>query len=157
MQVLEAARSLLEDNRVVALGIEHSPDMDVRVLIQFFTQVRYKTFFLGARQIARIDNLCDEVLDDVLDHPSLKQNGSVIRRFFIRVGLISKEELRVSGDKKTPEGPKRRETPPFFVAMPRGRRSKEEMTIQHMYDLFGGYGGGGGQIKTANDRKAPGK
>ena len=26
-----------------------------------------------------------------------------------------------------------------------------------MYDLFGGYGGGGGQVKTANDRKAPGK
>lgn len=157
MQVLESARSLLEDNRVVAVGIEHTPDLDVRVLIEFFTQVRYKTFFLGARQIARIDNLCDEVLADVLDHPSLKQNGSVFRRFFIRVGLISKEELRVSGDKKSPEGPRRRETPPFFVAMPRGRRSKEEMTIQHMYDLFGGYGGGGGQIKTANDRKAPGK
>lgn len=31
------------------------------------------------------------------------------------------------------------------------------MTIQHMYDLFGGFDGGGGQIKTANDRKAPGK
>jgi hypothetical protein len=43
------------------------------------------------------------------------------------------------------------------VAMPRGRKNREEMTIQHMYDLFGGYGGGGGQIKTANDRKAPGK
>jgi hypothetical protein len=157
LQVLESARSLLEDNRVVAIGIEHSPDMDVRVLIEFFTQVRYKTFFLGARQIARIDNLCDEVLNDVLDHPSLKPNGSVIRRFFIRVGLIPQEELRLSGDTKTPVGQRRRETPPFFVAMPRGRRNKEEMTIQHMYDLFGGYGGGGGQIKTANDRKAPGK
>ena len=47
--------------------------------------------------------------------------------------------------------------PPFFVAMPRGRLNKEEMTIQHMYDLFGGYDGGGGQVQTANDRKAPGK
>ncbi|KAL3809773.1 hypothetical protein ACHAXA_011216 [Cyclostephanos tholiformis] len=157
LQVLESARSLLEDYRVVAIGIEHSPDMDVRVLIEFFTQVRYKTFFLGARQIARIDNLCEEVLNDVLNHPSLKQDVSVIRRFFIRVGLISQDDLRVLEDKKTPEGPKRRETPPFFVAMPRGRRNKEEMTIQHMYDLFGGYDGGGGQIKTANDRKAPGK
>lgn len=154
--VLESARSLLEEKIVVAVGIEHAPDMDVRKLIEFFEGVRYKTFFLGARQIARIDNLCDEVLDDVLDHPSLKQTGSVVRRFFIRLGLISKEELRISGEKKDPEGPKIRETPPFFVAMPRGRRSKEEMTIQHMYDLFGGYGGGGGQIKTANDRKAPG-
>lgn len=158
MIVLESARSLLEENTVVAVGIEHSPDMDVRVLIEFFTQVRYKTFFLGARQIARIDNLCEEVLDDVLDHPSVSlPQGNLMRRFFIRLGLISKEELRVSGDKDSLEGPKRRETPPFFVAMPRGRRNKEEMTIQHMYDLFGGYGGGGGQIKTANDRKAPGK
>mmetsp|Transcript_20948 Transcript_20948/g.45431 ORF Transcript_20948/g.45431 Transcript_20948/m.45431 type:complete len:712 (+) Transcript_20948:84-2219(+) len=155
--VLESARSLLEDSKVVAVGVEHSPDMDVRVLIKFFTDVRYKTFFLGARQVARIDNLCDEVLDDVLDHPSVGlPQGNLFRRFFIRLGLISKEELRISGDKEAPEGPKRRETPPFFVAMPRGRRSKEEMTIQHMYDLFGGYGGGGGQIKTANDRKAPG-
>jgi hypothetical protein len=44
--------------------------------------------------------------------------------------------------------------PPFFVAFPRGRAEFEEMTIQHMYDLFGG---GGGQIATANDRKAPTK
>ena len=154
--VLESARSLLEEKKIVAVGIEHSPDMDVRRLIEFFADVRYKTFFLGARQIARIDNLCDEVLDDVLEHPSIKQTGSMVRRFFIRLGLISKEELRISGTKADPEGPKRRETPPFFVAMPRGRRNKEEMTIQHMYDLFGGYGGGGGQIKTANDRKAPG-
>lgn len=158
MLVLEAARSLLEENTVVSVGVEHSPDMDVRALIEFFTQVRYKTFFLGARQVARIDNLCDEVLDDVLDHPSVSPpQGNLFRRFFIRLGLLSKEELRISGDEDSPEGPKRRETPPFFVAMPRGRRSKEEMTIQHMYDLFGGYGGGGGQIKTANDRKAPGK
>lgn len=158
MIVLESARSLLEENTVVAVGVEHSPDMDVRELIKFFTQVRYKTFFLGARQVARIDNLCDEVLNDVLDHPSVSlPQGNWFRRFFIKLGLISKEELRISGDEESPEGPKRRETPPFFVAMPRGRRSKEEMTIQHMYDLFGGYGGGGGQIKTANDRKAPGK
>jgi hypothetical protein len=32
--------------------------------------------------------------------------------------------------------------PPFFAAFPRGRASHEEMTIQHMYDLFGGGGGG---------------
>ena len=99
-----------------------------------------------------------KVLNDVLDHPSVSlPKGGWFRRLFIRLGLVSKEELRISGNKESPEGPKRRETPPFFVAMPRGRRNKEEMTIQHMYDLFGGYGGGGGQIKTANDRKAPGK
>ena len=159
MLVLESARSLLEDNVIVVVGIEHSPDLDPRALIDFFRQVKYKTFFLGARQVARIDNLCDEVLSDVLDHPSVKQpGGSVLRRLFIDLGLVSGDELRISGGGgASPEGARRRETPPFFVAMPRGRRNREEMTIQHMYDLFGGYGGGGGQIKTANDRKAPGK
>ncbi|EED87232.1 predicted protein [Thalassiosira pseudonana CCMP1335] len=158
LQVLESARTLLEDKTIVAVGIEHSPDMDVRRLIAFFQEVKYKTFFLGARQVARIDNLCEEVLQDVLEHPSVAPpKGNWFRRLFIHLNLIPKDELRIAGDKTTPEGPKRRETPPFFVAMPRGRRSKEEMTIQHMYDLFGGYGGGGGQIKTANDRKAPGK
>ena len=184
LNVLESARSLLEDRTIVVVGIEHSKDLDVRTLIAFFQEVKYKTFFLGARQIARIDNLCEEVLDDVLEHPYVSiPKGSWLRRFFIRLGLISKEELRMVVDNPKEKqreiarelkmelarasgevgsdsyegGAKRRETPPFFVAMPRGRRSKEEMTIQHMYDLFGGYGGGGGQIKTANDRKAPGK
>jgi hypothetical protein len=32
----------------------------------------------------------------------------------------------------------------------------EEMAIQHMYDLFSGEEGGG-QVKTANDRKTPPK
>jgi hypothetical protein len=160
MQVLEAARSLLQDKTVVVVGIEHSPDMDARSLIAFFKEVQYKTFFLGARQVARIDNLCDEVLDDVLDHPSVSPpQPSFARRMFIKIGVISDDELRIAP--KTPSEElslnKRRETPPFFVAMPRGRKNREEMTIQHMYDLFGGYGGGGGQIKTANDRKAPGK
>jgi hypothetical protein len=160
MHVLEAARSLLQDKTIVVVGIEHSPGMDVRALIAFFREVNYKTFFLGSRQIARIDNLCDEVLDDVLEHPSVSPpQPSILRRLFIKAGLVSKDELRIAP--KTPMEAvslnKRRETPPFFVAMPRGRKNGEEMTIQHMYDLFGGYGGGGGQIKTANDRKAPGK
>ena len=156
--VLESARDLFEDRTIVVVGVEHSPDLDVKTLIAFFQSVKYKTFFLGARQVARIDNLCDEVLDDVLDHPSVKvPTKNWARRLFMHLHLIPKDELRISGTKETPEGPKQREAPPFFVAMPRGRRSKEEMTIQHMYDLFGGYGGGGGQIKTANDRKAPGK
>lgn len=157
MQVLESARSLLEEQTVVVVGVEHSIDLDVRKLIAYFREVKYKTFFLGARQVARIDNLCDEVLADVLIHPSVSApTSNPFRRIFIKLGLISKDELRVVG-KGTTEGPRKRETPPFFVAMPRGRRAREEMTIQHMYDLFGGYGGGGGQIKTANDRKAPGK
>lgn len=160
MHVLEAARSLLLDKTIVVVGIEHSPGMDVRSLIAFFKDVHYKTFFLGARQVARIDNLCEEVLDDVLRNPSVSPpKPSILRRLFIRIGLVSSDELRIAPNSpsETLSLNKRRETPPFFVAMPRGRKNREEMTIQHMYDLFGGYGGGGGQIKTANDRKAPGK
>jgi hypothetical protein len=159
MRVLEAARSLLLDKTVVVVGIEHAPDLNVRELIAFFREVQYKTFFLGARQIARIDNLCEEVLDDVLDHPSVSPpEPSFVRRVLMKIGLISKDELRIAPKASVGAlSSQKRETPPFFVAMPRGRKNREEMTIQHMYDLFGGYGGGGGQIKTANDRKAPGK
>ncbi|EJK72120.1 hypothetical protein THAOC_06382, partial [Thalassiosira oceanica] len=144
MLVLESARTLLEDNVIVAVGIEHSPDLDPRALIQFFREDR-QPLRRGPLGRAR---------------PPLRKagGGSALRRLFINLGLVPGDELRISGGGgASPEGARRRETPPFFVAMPRGRRNREEMTIQHMYDLFGGYGGGGGQIKTANDRKAPGK
>ena len=86
---------------------------------------------LGLRQLTRIDNLCPEILDNVMQHPTLasSQSGS---------WLSSNNMLRM---------------PPFFIAMPRGRHSKEEMGIQHMYDLFSG-ASGVLQVKTANDRVA---
>lgn len=124
MRVLESARSLLEDRTIVIVGIEHSPGMDVRALIAFFKEVQYKTFFLGARQVARIDNLCEEVLNDVLVHPAVSPpKPSILRRLFIHVGLVSGEELRIAPKSATDTVSidKKRETPPFFVAMPRGR------------------------------------
>lgn len=148
MEILESSRKLFEDEIVVVAGIEHSPDMDVYKLIEHFNSVNYKTFFLGSRQIARIDNLCPEILDDIIRHPfitsmKLRKLGRWLKLLGLPALGADKEEMK--------------KNPPFFVAMPRGRLNREEMTIQHMYDLFGGYGGGGGQIKTANDRKAPGK
>jgi hypothetical protein len=131
MDILTKASSLLESKKVVVVGLEHSPDMKIEEIIDFFRDLQYKTFMVGVRQLTRIDNLCPEVLDNVMNHPNLKVKNS----------MLSKPEARY---------------PPFFVAMPKGRRSKEEMTVQHMYDLFSG-SGGGGQVKTANDRKAPGK
>jgi len=154
--ILDSAKPLLLTNTIVVVGVEHSPDLDLRALIEFFTSVNYKTFILGSRQVHRADNLCPEILDDVLVHPALNKrtlNPHPIRSFFHMIGIV-KDDL--SHLKQVPDDT-RLATPPYFIAMPRGRRSKEEMTIQHMYDLFGGYGGGGGQIKTANDRKAPGK
>lgn len=132
MEILSKATSLLESKKVVVVGLEHSPDMKIEEIIEFFRELQYKTFMVGVRQLTRIDNLCPEVLDNMLNHPNLKKKNGV-------------------GSK--PEDPR---YPPFFVAMPKGRRSQEEMTVQHMYDLFSG-SGGGGQVKTANDRKAPGK
>jgi len=131
LEILGKGRSLLADHSIVVVGIEHSPDMDVSILVDFFDSLNYKTFMLGLRQLTRIDNLCPEVMENVLDHPSLSSHA-----FF--------------GSATTTR------TPPFFVAMPKGRHAMEEMTIQHMYDLFSG-SGGGGQVKTANDRKAPGQ
>lgn len=150
MEILESARPLMEDNTIVAIGVEHSHDMDVYALIDFFNSANYKTFFLGSRQIARIDHLCPEILDDVIRHPSISP-PSLTRtaKWLKKLGLYT-TDIKSEEDQM-------HKYPPFFVAMPRGRLSKEEMTIQHMYDLFGGYDGGGGQVQTANDRKAPGQ
>lgn len=149
LEILESARPLMNDNTIVAIGVEHSPDMDVYGLIDFFNSAKYKTFFLGSRQIARIDHLCPEVLDDIIRHPSIsKPKLTTAGKWLKKLGLLHTENE---------DDDQMRKYPPFFVAMPRGRLNKEEMTIQHMYDLFGGYDGGGGQVQTANDRKAPGK
>jgi len=132
LQIMEKARPLIQSNVISAIGVEHSKDLDIHKLIEFFNSVNFKTFLLGLRQITRIDNVCPETLDNILDHPT-----------FTRHRLLVFNE-------------KNQGSPPFFVALPKGRHSLEEMTIQTMYDLFSGEGGGG-QVKTANDRKAPGK
>mmetsp|Transcript_22692 Transcript_22692/g.34308 ORF Transcript_22692/g.34308 Transcript_22692/m.34308 type:complete len:517 (-) Transcript_22692:36-1586(-) len=132
MKILEKARPLLEKKTIAAIGIEHSPDLDVNQLKDFFLGLEYKTFMLGLRQLTRVDNVCPETLENVFDHPT-----------FTTPSLLMGRQKRLG-------------IPPFFIALPKGRHSLEEMTIQTMYDLFSG-AGGGGQVKTANDRKAPGK
>eukprot|EP00521_Asterionellopsis_glacialis_P014525 CAMPEP_0195309316 /NCGR_PEP_ID=MMETSP0707-20130614/38677_1 /TAXON_ID=33640 /ORGANISM="Asterionellopsis glacialis, Strain CCMP134" /LENGTH=391 /DNA_ID=CAMNT_0040373613 /DNA_START=631 /DNA_END=1809 /DNA_ORIENTATION=+ len=151
LNILDKTTSLLEDRKIVAVGVEHTPDMDVKELIAFFTKLHYKTFMLGLRQLTRIDNLCDEMLDNIYDHPFLensKKSKSLISKLF--------PPESASGGEFSLKQANTPRYPPFFIAMPKGRLQKEEMTIQHMYDLFSG-AGGGGQVKTANDRKAPGK
>jgi len=149
LEILESARSLMEENRITVIGVEHSPDMNVYELLDFFDSAKYKTFFLGRRKIARIDHICREILEDVIRHPSimspkLTRTGRLLKK----IGLLS-SDFDMEDDQ-------RYKYPPFFVAMPRGRLSKEEMTIQHMYDLFGAVDGdGGAQVLTANDRKRP--
>jgi len=153
-EILQSAKPLLMDNTIVTVGIENSPDLDIPELIDFFRTVKYKTFFLGKRQIMRIDHLCPEILDQVISHPFItKKDIGPVRKILQYLRIIPKEK---DAHIVHPHPENVMLYPAFFVALPRARRSKEEMTIQHMYDLFGG-GGGGGQIATANDRKAPGK
>ena len=175
LEVLSSAVPLLESRTIIAVGIEHAPDTDVFTLISFFKNVGYKTFFLGSRQIARIDHLCEEILLDVLKHPSITPPlPNTLRMILHKLGMM---DLPVVNWKKLHDDlfekqmsnmtnnnfmtkrnvMSRRSYPPFFIAMPGDLAHRQAMQIQHMYDLFGGYDSGGGQIKTANDRKAPGK
>jgi hypothetical protein len=133
LALLNKASSLFESHTVAVVGLEHSPDMNISDIVNFFRALKYKIFMLGLRQLSRIDNLCPETLENLLDHPHISHHDGI----------------HIFGEKQAI-------SPPFFVAMPAGRHGLEEMTIQHMYDLFSGLGGGG-QVKTANDRKAPGK
>lgn len=152
--ILHSARPFLLDGTISVVGVENSGDMDVRDIIGFFHSVRYKTFLLGKRQVMRIDHLCDETLDDLMNHPFITpKKPSLFRRALQKAGIVSKDYYI---EMEHPHPDHHLVYPPFFVAFPRGRASFEEMTIQHMYDLFGG-AGGGGQIATANDRKAPTK
>ena len=152
--ILHSARPFLLDGTISVVGVENSGDMDVRDIIEFFHSVRYKTFLLGKRQVMRIDHLCDETLDDLMNHPFITpKKPSLFRRALQKAGIVSKDYYI---EMEHPHPDHHLVYPPFFVAFPRGRASFEEMTIQHMYDLFGG-AGGGGQIATANDRKAPTK
>ena len=151
IEILDAARSMFLDQLIGAVAVEHSSDMDVKKLIRWFDAVNYKTFFLGARQIHRLDHLCPEMLDDILNHPYVNHRPPLPRIEH----AIKKVVDFILGEEEDPVH--KQLFPTFFVGMPRGRYMREDMTIQHMYDLFGGLDGGGGQIKTANDRKVPGK
>jgi hypothetical protein len=51
LEILEAARQLFTQHLIGAVAIEHSPDLDVKSLIAWFDHVKYKTFFLGSRQV----------------------------------------------------------------------------------------------------------
>lgn len=140
-EILINAVPLFKSKTVSAVGIEHSPDMNILKLVKFFDSVEYKTFFLGSRRLARIDNLCPETLLDVLQYlltNSLNTRWPDMFRKMLR--------FRVNHDISNEY-----QHPPFFVALPRGRLNQEEMAIQHTYDLFGGFDGEK-EITTANDR-----
>ena len=92
--------------------------------------------------MARIDNLCPETLNDVLAHPFIDPAPSTWSSILLTKLGVRRQETKSTSEYKTP---------PFFVAFPRGRINREEMSIQHAYDLFGGIDGEK-NVKTANDR-----
>jgi len=181
MEVLEAAKQLFLENRVVGVALEYSPDLDEHLVVEWFNSVKYKTFMMAKRQIHRIDHLCPEIFEATFNHPYIRKypdESSFARRkkhflnsirdtFHDTITTIShvfsstEETRRAFAYKKKKRLQKKRKPdklqPAYFAALPRGRVMREEMTIQHCYDLFHGVSGGGGQIKTANDRKMPGK
>ena len=96
---------------------------------------------MGSRQLARIDNLCPETLNDVLAHPFIDPVPQTWLSMLLNKLGFRHQETKSTSDYKTP---------PFLIAFPRGRINREEMSIQHAYDLFGG--DGEKNVKTANDR-----
>jgi hypothetical protein len=153
-EILQSARPLLQDGTISIIGVENSRDMDVNDLIDFFHSVGFKTFLLGKRQVMRIDHLCPEILADLMSHPFINPpKRGVVRSTLEQLKFV---KPGIHAHITHPHQGSHLLFPAFFVGFPRGRASQEEMTIQHMYDLFGG-AGGGGQIATANDRKAPDK
>lgn len=148
--ILASAKPLLLDNTIISIVVEHSPNMDMYKLMDFFNSVHYKTFFLGMRQIARIDHMCPEIMEQIINHPFITpdHSPSIMRKIWQFLGFVLPDQEKYVHPHKENE----LMYPPFFVAFPRGRVMQEEMTIQHMYDLFGGMSAGG-TIKTANDRE----
>ncbi len=57
MDILETARPLFAQHMIGAVAVEHSPDLDIKSLIAWFDNMRYKTFFLGARQVGDVGRL----------------------------------------------------------------------------------------------------
>jgi hypothetical protein len=84
------------------------------------------------RQIQRVDHLCPEILEQVIGHPYIHPHKSnIFRKSLQFLKLIDADD---DAHMVHPHADNQFKFPPFFIAMPRGRISKEEMTIQQMYN-----------------------
>ena len=61
----------LKQNIVIA-GIEYTIDMDIDILLYFFSSMKYRTYLLGKYHLVRIYNLCRTALDAMLECPEFK-------------------------------------------------------------------------------------
>ena len=130
LDLLEGATPLFLNQNIVTVGIEHTIDMDIDVLLHFFNSMKYRTYFLGKYRLVRIDNLCRAALQTMLERPEFEAPSS------------ESEEIKSStfGFHTAPA---------FYVAIAGDRFEVETRTIQHTYDMLGVYSS---QPSNAQDR-----
>ena len=117
LNLLEGAVPLFLNQTIVTVGIEHSIDMDVDVMVKFFNAMNYKTYFLGKNHLVRIDNLCRSVLHNILARAEFQVPSSLSDEHMFGFHTA----------------------PAFYVAIAGQRFEAEARAIQHTYDMLGVY------------------
>jgi len=117
LNLLEGAVPLFLNQTIVTVGIEHSIDMDVDVMVKFFNAMNYKTYFLGKNHLVRIDNLCQSVLHNILARAEFQVPSSLSHEHMFGFHTA----------------------PAFYVAIAGKRFEAEARAIQHTYDMLGVY------------------
>merc|ERR1711862_397005 len=118
IEILTSAVPMLKTKRITSIGIEHSPDMNVMELIEFFDSVGYET------------------LSNILKHPMIEEDIELKWSSKLLKKLLKVIEKERSSSIIQSTDVYNYKTPPFYIAFPRGRRNNDEMTIQHAYDLL---------------------
>ena len=130
LDLLEGAAPLFLNQNIVTVGIEHTIDMDIDILLHFFNSMKYRLYFLGKYRLIRIDNLCRSALQTMLERPEFEVPS-----------LVSEEMENNAFGFHT--------TPAFYVAIAGDRFETETRAIQHAYDILGVYSS---QPSNAQDR-----
>ena len=120
VDLLNGAIPFFRNQSIATVGVEHSRDMDVDTLLQFFNSMKYKTYLLGKNHLVRIDNLCQSVLHGILERPEFK------------IPLPKSDQMKNGGYGF-------HTAPAFYVALAGSRFESEVRSIQHTYDMLGVY------------------
>ena len=130
LDLLEGAAPLFLNQNIVTVGIEHTIDMDIDILLHFFNSMKYRTYFLGKYRLVRIDNLCRSALQSMLERPEFEAPS------------LESEEIKGNAFRFYT-------APAFYVAIAGNRFNVETRAIQHTYDMLGVYPS---QPSNAQDR-----
>jgi len=130
LDILDGAVPLFLNQSIATVGVEHTIDVDVDVLLQFFNSMNYRTYFLGKNHLVRIDNLCESVLHSIINRPEFK------------IPLSTSDPMKSNKYRY-------HIAPAFYVALAGDRFEAEVRSIQHAYDMLGVYSS---QPSNAQDR-----